>query len=56
MSAPEHLIDAVAKIINPELFQLPSEGQNPAYYRFVESEKAKARAIVGLVKREMVGS
>lgn len=52
----EQLIDAVAKLINPELFQLPSEGQNPAYYRFVENEKAKATKIIGLVEEELVRS
>lgn len=49
----QELIDAIAKIINPELFQLPPQDHTQAYHRFVEGEKAKARAIIGLIEREL---
>lgn len=52
--AKQELVDAVAKLINPELFQLPYEGPNTPHQRFVDDMREKARQIIALVENGLV--
>jgi hypothetical protein len=48
----QDLVDAVAKLIEPELFALPASLQSVASHRFVENTWARAREIITLVRAE----